>query len=121
MATNNRAELRAAIAALRLSDWRDSFLNVVIATDSTYVMSGDTKSTRGWVRNGWKASTGSDVKNRDPWEALLGEVERWREQGLFIKFWKIPREMNTEADRAAKEVLREKSVYGWTDVCIDGS
>lgn len=44
------------------------------------------------------------VKNKDLWQALLGGFERWEDRGMKTKFWRIPRECNTEADRFAKEV-----------------
>ncbi|OIW23227.1 hypothetical protein CONLIGDRAFT_693786 [Coniochaeta ligniaria NRRL 30616] len=104
MATSNRAELRAVIAALRLCDWRgEGFDSIVIATDSSYVVDGATGWAKGWMRNGWKTRTGSDVKNRDLWELLLGEVESWMEHGLRVELWKVPREVNGDADGAAKE------------------
>ncbi|KAG5657953.1 hypothetical protein KAF25_006904 [Fusarium avenaceum] len=107
IATSNRAELRAAIAALRLSDWkREGFHTIVIATDSTYVLDGATAWTKGWVRNGWKLRSGDDVKNRDLWEMLLGEVERWKSQGVDVCLLNIPREGNVSADAAAKEAAR---------------
>ncbi|OAQ57224.2 ribonuclease H domain-containing protein [Pochonia chlamydosporia 170] len=75
--TSNRAELRAVLAALRFRHWRGGgFSTLVFATDSEYVAEGATSWIRGWVRNGWKTSTGADVKNKDMWEVLLGEVER---------------------------------------------
>ena len=106
VATSNRAELRAAIAALRLGDWRgDGFDRVVIATDSSYVVDGATGWVRGWVRKGWKTRTGGDVKNKDLWELLLGEIERWDGHGLRVELWKIPRELNDDADGAAKRAI----------------
>ena len=108
VATSNRAELRAAIAALRLCDWRgEGFDSVVIATDSSYVVDGATGWTKGWLRNRWMTRTGSNVKNRDLWELLLGEVETWMERGLRVELWKIPRELNGDADAAAKEAANE--------------
>ncbi|KAK6062854.1 MYND finger [Seiridium cupressi] len=111
LATSNRAELRAAIAALRLCDWRsESFNSVVIATDSSYVVDGATSWSRGWVRNGWKTSMGENVKNKDLWELLLGEVEKWKDRGLGVELWKIPRELNKVADKAAKKAANEETV-----------
>jgi ribonuclease HI len=110
-ATSNRAELRAAIAALRLCDWRDEdFHGIVIATDSAYVVEGATGWVKDWLRNGWKTRTGEDVKNQDLWNLLLGEVERWKDQGLLVEFWRIPRELNGEADAAAKKAANEEPV-----------
>ncbi|KAI0897132.1 hypothetical protein F4806DRAFT_464237 [Annulohypoxylon nitens] len=106
VATSNRAELRAAIAALRCNDWHaDGFTSVVIATDSSYVVDGATEWVRNWVLNGWKTRTGDPVKNQDLWELFLGEVEKCGEMGLEVELRKIAREMNELADAAAKETV----------------
>ncbi|OWT42227.1 RNase H domain protein [Pochonia chlamydosporia 170] len=106
--TSNRAELRAVLAALRFRHWRgEGFSTLVFATDSEYVAEGATSWIRGWVRNGWKTSTGADVKNKDMCEVLLGEVERWDDEGLKIQFWRIPRTLNGMADSAAKQAARK--------------
>ncbi|RSM20655.1 hypothetical protein CDV31_000341 [Fusarium ambrosium] len=102
--TNNRAELRAVLAALRFCYWpHDGFTTLVVATDSQYVAKGATEWGYGWVQNGWRSSNGEGVKNRDLWEALYGEFERLDEAGVKVEFWRIPREMNEVADRAAKQ------------------
>ncbi|KXH41274.1 RNase H domain-containing protein [Colletotrichum nymphaeae SA-01] len=101
--TSNRAELRAAVAALRYRAWSgEGFRSIVIATDSTYVVNGATDWARAWVKKGWRLSTGENVKNRDLWEALLLNVERLHDQSVSVRFWWIPRKFNHEADRAAK-------------------
>ncbi|RMI96854.1 hypothetical protein CDV36_016294 [Fusarium kuroshium] len=83
VAISDRAELRAAIVALCLCDWRDQgYDSIVIATDSTYVVDGATGWAKGWVRKGWKTRTGGNVKNKDLWDLLLGGVERWDHQGM---------------------------------------
>lgn len=102
--TSNRAELRAVIAALRFREWYDDegFKSVVIATDSTYVVNGATDWVRAWMRKDWHLSTGGRVKNRDLWETLLLRVEQLHAAGTRVRFWRIPRQWNGEADRAAK-------------------
>ncbi|KAI0442770.1 ribonuclease H-like protein [Xylaria telfairii] len=107
--SSNRAELRAVIAALRLRHWTgEGFNTMVIATDSEYVTAGSTEWTKTWIKNGWRTAGKADVKNKDLWEMLLGEVERWDDQGLSIQFWKIPRDWNTVADAAAKKAAAEE-------------
>ena len=64
--TNNIMELTAVIRGLE----RYGGGPVTVYTDSKYVMDGITKWIRGWKRNGWKTSTGSEVKNRPLWERL---------------------------------------------------
>ncbi|KAI1109829.1 hypothetical protein F5Y14DRAFT_431230 [Nemania sp. NC0429] len=108
LATSNRAELRAAIAVLRRNDWRaDGFTSVVIATDSSYLVEGATEWVRNWVRNDWKTRTGGSVQNQDLWELLLGEVEKYKETGLEVELWKIPRDMNEIADALAKKTINK--------------
>jgi ribonuclease HI len=66
--TNNKMELTAAIQALTAI--RDVDGAVVVYTDSTYVIKGITEWIWGWRRRGWKTAEGSDVLNRDLWQAL---------------------------------------------------
>lgn len=116
--SSNRAELRAVIAALRLRHWTgEGFNTMVIATDSEYVTAGSTEWTRTWIKNNWRTAGKTDVKNKDLWEMLLGEVERWDDEGLSIQFWKIPREWNAVADAAAKKAAAEKEAPdNWIEI-----
>ncbi|KAI1426563.1 ribonuclease H-like protein [Xylaria sp. FL1777] len=116
--SSNRAELRAVIAALRFRSWDcEGYKTVVIATDSAYVTQGSTVWAKTWVRNGWQKNDNGEVKNKDLWEALLGEVERWQNREVAIQFWQIPRDWNNVADAAAKQAA-ERDVAGskWGDV-----
>ena len=66
--TSNRAELRAAIAALECRDWiNEGSIRVTIATDSSYVGNGITDWIGTWMRNDWRTSDGKRVANRDLW------------------------------------------------------
>ncbi|RHZ68419.1 hypothetical protein CDV55_103829 [Aspergillus turcosus] len=106
--TSNRAELRAVIAASRFRRWDgEGCRSLVFATDSEYVVEGATNWIQGWIRRGWKTSTGEPVKNKDLWQCLLGECERWADNGVKISFWRIPRELNKDADRWAKDAAAE--------------
>ncbi|KAM3077409.1 hypothetical protein ACMFMG_006754 [Clarireedia jacksonii] len=65
--TNQRAELTAALRALEIVP-RDKHIEII--TDSSYTINCATVWYRGWVKNGWKTSTGKDVENRD----LVGKI-----------------------------------------------
>lgn len=69
--TNNRMELRAAIEGIRVAPAGD----IIVRTDSKYLIEGITKWIHGWKKNGWKTQSG-DVKNRDLWEELLATTSR---------------------------------------------
>ncbi|KAJ9491512.1 hypothetical protein VN97_g1730 [Penicillium thymicola] len=115
--TSNRAELRAVIAATRFRHWvGEGCRSLVIATDSEYVVRGITTRVKRWVRNGWMTQAGTSVKNQDLWLCLLGEVERWHEQGMRIEFWRIPRKLNKKADRHAKEAAHKPNFDHFRDI-----
>jgi ribonuclease HI len=73
LTTNNRMELRAAIAALEALSRPCA---VVLYTDSAYLRDGITTWVHGWQRNGWKTQDKKPVKNQDLWQQLLAAVER---------------------------------------------
>jgi ribonuclease HI len=66
--TNNRMELTAAIELLRAFKRP---IQVVIHTDSQYVIKGITEWIHGWRQKNWMTSQRKPVENRDLWEALL--------------------------------------------------
>ncbi len=72
MTTNNRMELQGAIGALLEIKHNEG--DVVIHTDSRYVIQGITKWVHAWIKNGWITSTKAEVINRDLWEILTALV-----------------------------------------------
>ena len=65
--TNNRMELTAAIKALEFI----SEPQVIIYTDSEYVMKGMTEWVEKWQMKGWKTANKKPVLNQDLWQKLL--------------------------------------------------
>ncbi len=68
--TNNRMELRAALALLEQLKHLPCHPSLSIRTDSRYLIDGFSKWMTGWKRKGWRTASGSPVLNRDLWEAL---------------------------------------------------
>jgi len=100
--TNNRAELRAVLAALGLRVWiGEGFKKIVIACDSQYVVNGISKWILKWRKNGWKTKAGTSVVNKDLWKEVEEKLRMMEERGMLVQFWWIPREWN-EADAYAK-------------------
>ncbi|KAF9480795.1 ribonuclease H-like protein [Pholiota conissans] len=101
--TSNRAELRAAHAALCLRHWHaEGFGKVVIATDSEYLVHGINEWVIRWTENGWKNTRGRRVKNIDLWQMLLNKIEELEASGLVVQFYLIQRGFNL-ADEVAKK------------------
>ncbi|KAJ5182904.1 hypothetical protein N7492_000520 [Penicillium capsulatum] len=116
--TGDRADLRAAIAALRFRCWvEEGFASLVLAIPSDYVVDGITNKVRTWKVNGWKTNTRAPVRNRDLWLCLLGEIERWHEQDLEVYFWRIKREWNLHADRKARKAADDTPRDKYMDIC----
>ena len=80
--TNNRMELMGAIKALNAL--KES-CDVTLWTDSTYVKKGITEWIDGWVKKGWKNSTGKPVKNKDLWQDLLEAEKRHNVSWRWVK------------------------------------
>ena len=79
LTTNNRMELRGAIAALELL--REP-CEVDLYSDSKYLIDAlDKKWLAGWQRRGWQTAAKQPVKNRDLWLLLLAAIKphtiRW--------------------------------------------
>jgi ribonuclease HI len=60
-------ELMAAISALEALTRP---CEVILHTDSKYVMDGITKYLPNWLKRGWKTADRKDVKNQDLWQRL---------------------------------------------------
>jgi len=73
--TNNRMELTGALEALAHAKHKDA--DVILYTDSRYVINGITKWVKGWEANGWVTQNKKPVLNKDLWEKLV-EVVRAR-------------------------------------------
>lgn len=99
--TNNRMELTAAIMALEALK-RDC--DVVLHTDSTYVMHGITRWLPNWRRKNWRTSAGKPVKNADLWQRLEAAARRHRIDWRWVKGHAgVPG--NEAADRLANQGL----------------
>ena len=68
--TNNRMELTAALALYEALRDLPRHPELVIRTDSRYLIDGLQKWLPGWKRKGWRTASGGQVLNRDLWEGL---------------------------------------------------
>lgn len=64
---------------------------------------------RPWLQRNWRTFKGTEVMNRDLWEALLHRLRELQTHDIEIQFWLIPRQWNSKADLAAKQAARENS------------
>ena len=106
--TNNRMEMTAVIRALEALI---EPCEVVIHSDSRYVIDGMTQWIHGWQKKGWVNASKKPVRNADLWHELIEAARRHRITWQWVKGHNGHVE-NERADRlasAAAEALGRES------------
>lgn len=99
--TNNQMEIRAVIEALKIIKKPSQ---IIINTDSKYVMDGITKWIFGWKKNGWRTADRKAVKNSELWQELDHEVSRHKIEWRWVKGHSGDK-YNDIADELAREAI----------------
>ncbi len=78
--TNNRMELLAVIEALKYVSAKQGLAEteIIIHTDSSYVLGGVTTWIYNWEKNGWKTANKKSVLNKDLWQELIVLVREFK-------------------------------------------
>ncbi len=101
--TNNRMELTAVIEALKALKRE---CDVVIHTDSRYVMDGVQQWLPNWKQNGWKTSNKkSPVKNVDLWQELDTLLQKHNIRWIWVKGHN-GHEENERVDKLARDFAK---------------
>jgi ribonuclease HI len=101
--TNNQMELTATIESLKY--FKES-KQILIFTDSKYVMNGIETWIKNWKINGWKTASKKPVKNKDLWEKLDKEIIRHTIEWKWIK-GHAGNENNEKADFLARRFIEK--------------
>ncbi len=107
--TNNRMELLAAIEGLGALQKNSE---VVLTTDSQYVLKGITEWIKGWKRNGWKNAKKEPVLNQDLWQQLDQLCQNHQVEWRWVKGHSGHAENETvdqAANHAIDEMLKEQT------------
>lgn len=102
--TNNRMEMRAAIEALKTLKKPNE--EILIYTDSKYVMDGITKWIFGWKKNGWKSADKKPVKNLELWQELDFQTSRHRIEWKWVR-GHSGNHFNEAVDEMAKKAAKK--------------
>jgi ribonuclease HI len=100
--TNNRMELMAAIRGL---ETLSKPCQVLLQSDSQYVVKGITAWLKDWKRRGWKKADGKPVLNADLWQALDTQLTRHQVEARWVKGHAGHAE-NERVDRLANEAAQ---------------
>ena len=80
--TNNRMEMTAVIRALEALI---EPCEVILHSDSRYVIDGMTKWIHGWQKKGWINASKKPVRNEDLWHELIEAAKRHRITWQWVK------------------------------------
>ena len=101
--TNNRMELMAAIQGLQALKRE---CEVLLVTDSQYVMKGINEWMVNWKKRGWKTASKEPVKNADLWQVLDQQVGRHKVTWQWVR-GHIGHPGNERADQLANRGVDE--------------
>ena len=101
--TNNKMELTAVIRGF---ENLNKASEVLVKTDSTYVINGITKWLPNWRAKGWINSAKKPVANKDLWEQLESLISNHKVDWLWVKGHSGDDE-NERADELARKGLRD--------------
>ena len=80
--TNNRMEMTAVIRALEALI---EPCEVIVHSDSRYVIDGMTQWIHGWQKKGWVNSSKKPVRNADLWHELIEAARRHKIAWRWVK------------------------------------
>jgi ribonuclease HI len=106
--TNNRMEMTAVIRALEALI---EPCQVILHSDSRYVIDGMTKWVHGWQKKGWISSSKKPVRNEDLWHELIEAAGRHRITWQWVKGHDGHAE-NERVDRLASDAAIEAGRAG---------
>ena len=96
LATNNQMEMLAALKAVSFVAENGAAKkgeagaitedDLLIHSDSSYLINGITKWVKGWKSRGWITSTKTPVQNRELWERLDATIESLEARGQNVRW-----------------------------------
>ena len=102
--TNNIMELTAVIEALKCLKVESE---VQVYSDSAYTVNAfNQKWIYGWMKNGWKTSSGTDVKNKELWQELYSLTQKHKVEFIKVK-GHADNEFNNRCDELARNAIKE--------------
>lgn len=79
-ATNNTAELTAAIEGFKLA-LKSGADNLIFRMDSEYVRKGMTQWVHKWIKENWVKVDGTPRENKELWLELVALEKQWKDRG----------------------------------------
>jgi ribonuclease HI len=116
--TSSRAELEAVRKALgiiqnmRAGGELDGWREIIIKLDSDYVARALGEWIWSWERNGFVTRKGTAVEHGDVIREM-NETLKSLEKDMAVRFWRVGREWNQEADALVNQALDDAADSGY--------
>lgn len=105
-ATNNTAELTAAIEGFKIA-FESGAQSLVMRPDSEYVIKGLTQWIKKWIKENWIKTDGNPRENKELWLELLDYKKRWEDRGYKFKIdWVKGHSNDIGNDKADQNAIR---------------
>jgi ribonuclease HI len=102
--TNNVMEMTAVVKALEVCvNYGHDYVRIY--TDSNYVKNGITQWIHNWKKNGWKTSSGGDVKNKELWM----QIDELRERLNMVEWKWVKAHNGNPLNEAVDKLARESA------------
>lgn len=99
--TNNRMEMAALIETLKFLNTQN-VKEVLIKTDSKYLIDGTSSWIYNWQKNGWKTANKKPVLNQDLWQEILDLKSLFTD----VNFEYVAGHTGIEGNERADEIAR---------------
>jgi len=83
--TNNRMELLGAIKAFEFLNTQKDLGEIIVHSDSQYVVKGITSWVFNWQKNGWRTASKKPVENKDLWERLFSLTSQFSVTWKYVE------------------------------------
>lgn len=118
--TSSRAELEAVRKALEIvqdminAEEIDGWREIIIKLDSEYVAKSLSEWVWKWEQNDYTTSKGTPVEHADLIRGIHGLIKTM-EKEMAVRFWRVGREWNEDADALVNMALDEGADSGYED------
>lgn len=118
--TSSRAELEGVRKAVEIVQGMkrdgeiDGWREIVIKLDSDYVAKSLADYIWTWERNGFMTRKGTPVEHGDLIREIHANITQLEKEGA-VRFWRVSREWNKEADGLVNQALDDAADSGYED------
>lgn len=91
----------------------DGRREIIVKLDSEYVKKTFDEYVWTWEDRGWKRSGGKQIEHLTLMQGIHGMICDMKSENIVVRFWRVNREWNQDADVLANQALDQDSDSGY--------